>query len=63
MVVLYDGGDNSDLILKATSWLEHSSKLNVYMLALNKRHEVSPTDDGKEFEELVAENNKRTGRV
>jgi APA family basic amino acid/polyamine antiporter len=26
MGVLYDGGDHSDLILKATSWLEHSGQ-------------------------------------
>jgi len=26
MVVLYDSGDHSDLILKVTSWLEHSGK-------------------------------------
>jgi basic amino acid/polyamine antiporter, APA family len=59
MVVLYDGGDHSDLILKATSWLEHSGKFNVCVLAVNKRHEVSPTEDAKEFEELLAKDNKR----
>ena len=59
MVVLYDDGDHSDLILKATSWLEHSGKFNVCVLAVNKRHEVNPTEDAKEFEELVAEDNKR----
>ncbi|HYA83651.1 MAG TPA: hypothetical protein VEH06_09420 [Candidatus Bathyarchaeia archaeon] len=59
MVVLYDGGDHSDLILKATSWLEHSGKFNVCVLAVNKRHEVNPTEDAKQFEELVAEDNKR----
>jgi hypothetical protein len=56
MVVLYDGGNHSDLVLKATSWLEHSGKFNVCVLALNKRHEVNPTE---EFEHLVAEDNKR----
>jgi hypothetical protein len=24
MVVVYDGGDHSDMVLKAASWLEHS---------------------------------------
>ena len=59
MVVLYDGGDHSDLILKVTSWLEHSGKFNVCVLAVNKRHEVNPREDAKEFKELVAEDNKR----
>jgi APA family basic amino acid/polyamine antiporter len=59
MVVLYDGGDHSDLILKTTSWLEHSGKFNVCVLAVNKRHEVSPIENAKEFEELVAEDNER----
>jgi APA family basic amino acid/polyamine antiporter len=59
MVVLYDGGDHSDLVLKATSWLEHSGKFNVYVLTVNKRREVNPTEDAKEFEDLVAEDNKR----
>ena len=59
MVVLYDGGDHSDLVLKATSWLEHSGKFNVYVLTVNKKREVNPTEDAKEFEDLVAEDNKR----
>ena len=59
MVVLYDGGDHSDLVPKATSWLEHSGKFNVYVLTVNKRREVNPTKDAKEFEDLVAEDNKR----
>ncbi len=59
MVILYDGGDHSDLILKATSWLEHSGKFNVCVLALNKKREVNPREDAEEFEHLVAEDNKR----
>jgi len=35
MIVLYEGGDHLDLILKVTSWLEHSGKFNVCVLALN----------------------------
>ena len=37
MVVLYDGGDHSNVTLKATSWLEHSGKFNVSVLAVNKK--------------------------
>jgi amino acid transporter len=59
MVVLYEGGDHSDLILKVTSWLEHSGKFNVCVLAVNKRHEVNPTEDAKEFEQIIPEDNKR----
>lgn len=59
MVVLYDGGDHSDLVLKATSWLEHSGKFNVYVLTVNKRREVNLIEEAKEFEDLVAEDNKR----
>jgi basic amino acid/polyamine antiporter, APA family len=59
MVVLYDGGDHSNLVLKATSWLEHCGKFNVYVLTVNKRREVNPTEEAKEFEDLVTEDNKR----
>ncbi|PWU80697.1 MAG: cationic amino acid transporter [Candidatus Nitrosopolaris wilkensis] len=59
MVVLYDGGYHSDLVLKATSWIEHSGKFNVSVLAVNKRREDQPLEDGKEFEDHVAQDNKR----
>jgi APA family basic amino acid/polyamine antiporter len=59
MVVLYDGGYHSDLVLKATSWLEHSGKFNVSVLAVNKRREDQPAEDVKEFEDRVAQDNKR----
>jgi basic amino acid/polyamine antiporter, APA family len=39
MVVLYDGGDHSDVVLKATSWLEHSGKFNVSVLSINKKQD------------------------
>jgi nucleotide-binding universal stress UspA family protein len=60
MVVLYDtGGDHSELVLKATSWLEHSGKFNVSVLTVNKRSEFDPVKHPKEFEDLVAEDNRR----
>jgi basic amino acid/polyamine antiporter, APA family len=37
MVVLYDGGDHSDIVLKATNWLEHSGRFNVIILSVNKK--------------------------
>lgn len=57
MVVLYDGRDHSDLVIKATSWLEHSGEFNVSVLAVNKRREDHHAEDD-EFEDRVTEDNK-----
>lgn len=60
MVVIYDSrGDHSELVLKTTSWLEHSGRFNVSVLTVNKRHEFNPAEDVKEFEGPVAKDNKR----
>ncbi len=60
MVVLYDtAGDHSELVLKATSWLEHLGKFNVSVLTVNKKSEFDPVKDAQEFEDLVAEDNRR----
>ncbi len=37
MVVIYDGGEHSDVVLKATSWLEHSGRFKVNLLSISKR--------------------------
>ena len=37
MVVVYDGGEHSDLVLKTTSWLEHSGRFRVNLLSVNAR--------------------------
>ncbi|HJU35042.1 MAG TPA: hypothetical protein VJ695_07955, partial [Nitrososphaera sp.] len=34
MVAIYDGGDHSDVLLKATSWLEHSGIFRVGLVSL-----------------------------
>ena len=34
MVVVYDGGDHADIVLKTASWLEHSGKFNVIILSV-----------------------------
>jgi basic amino acid/polyamine antiporter, APA family len=34
MVVVYDGGEHSDVLLKATSWLEHSGMFSVALISL-----------------------------
>lgn len=36
MVVVYDGGEHSDAVLKATSWLEHSGRFRVGLLSIKK---------------------------
>ena len=41
MVVVYDGGDHSDMVLKAASWLEHSGRFNVIVLSIKKKDEVT----------------------
>ena len=37
MVVVYDGGGHSDVLLKATSWLEHSGRFRVSLISLVRR--------------------------
>jgi basic amino acid/polyamine antiporter, APA family len=38
MVVLYDDGDNSDEILKVTTWFANNEKLNLKVVAINRRN-------------------------
>jgi APA family basic amino acid/polyamine antiporter len=37
LVVLYDGGDHSDVVLKATSWLERSGQFKINVLYVNTK--------------------------
>jgi hypothetical protein len=37
MVVVYDGGQHSELVLKTTSWLEHSGRFHVNLISVNPR--------------------------
>jgi hypothetical protein len=37
LVVVYDEGDHSDLVLKTTSWLEHSGLFNVHVLLVTNK--------------------------
>lgn len=39
LVILYDGGDHSDVVLKATSWLEHSGQFKINVLYINTKNE------------------------
>jgi basic amino acid/polyamine antiporter, APA family len=39
LVVLYDGGDHSDMVLKTAGWLEHSGKFKTTILSIKKKEE------------------------
>jgi APA family basic amino acid/polyamine antiporter len=58
LVVLYDGGDHSDVVLKATSWLERSGQFKINVLYVNTKKDdeqekiVSFTDILKQKEYL-----------
>jgi APA family basic amino acid/polyamine antiporter len=39
LVVLYDGGDHSDMVLKTASWLERSGKFKTTVLSIKKKEE------------------------
>ncbi|HEX9318195.1 MAG TPA: amino acid permease [Nitrososphaeraceae archaeon] len=43
MVVVYDGGDHAEIVLKTASWLEHSGKFKVIVLSVNRKDE-EPND-------------------
>ena len=61
LVVLYDGGDHSDVVLKATSWLERSGQFKINVLYINAKKDdeqekiVAITDilEQKEYLEQV----------
>ena len=37
MVVLYDNGDNSDEILRVTSWFTNTERFNLNVIAINRK--------------------------
>lgn len=39
MVVIYDGGPHANLVLKITSWLEHSGRFKVNLVSVSKKEE------------------------
>ena len=39
LVVLYEGGDHSDVVLKATSWLERSGQFKINVLYINTKND------------------------
>jgi APA family basic amino acid/polyamine antiporter len=50
LLVVYDGGDHSDIVLKTVSWLEHSGKFNIIVLSIKRKHE-RPNEDKPPKEE------------
>jgi APA family basic amino acid/polyamine antiporter len=45
LVVVYDGGAHSDVVLKTTSWLEHSGLFKVNVLAITDREKLLKQED------------------
>jgi basic amino acid/polyamine antiporter, APA family len=45
LVVVYDGGDHSDLVLKATSWFEHSGLFKVNVLSVTDKETFLKQED------------------
>jgi basic amino acid/polyamine antiporter, APA family len=45
LVVVYDGGDHSDAVLKATSWLEHSGLFKVNVLVITDKETLLKQED------------------
>jgi basic amino acid/polyamine antiporter, APA family len=45
LVVVYDGGVHSDVVLKTTSWLEHSGLFKVSILAITDKEALRKRDD------------------
>jgi hypothetical protein len=41
MIVIYDGSGHSDVLLRATSWLEHSGMFRVALISLVRRESSS----------------------
>jgi basic amino acid/polyamine antiporter, APA family len=39
LVVLFDRGEHSDIVLRATRWIEHSALFTVNILSINKGHD------------------------
>ena len=45
LVVIYDGGDHSDVVMKTTSWLEHSGLFKVNVLAITNKETLLKEED------------------
>ena len=45
LVVIYDGGDHSDVVMKTTSWLEHSGIFKVNVLAITNKETLLKEED------------------
>ena len=45
LVVVYDGGDHADAVLKTTSWLEHSGIFKVNVLAVTDKETLLEQED------------------
>ena len=44
LVVLFDRGEHSDIVLRTTRWIEHSGMFTVTILSINKGHDEHAED-------------------
>jgi len=61
MLVVYDGGDHADMVLRAASWLEHSGKFNVIVMYINRKYEQPNEDKVPKEEYKPAQYNEQIG--
>jgi sulfatase maturation enzyme AslB (radical SAM superfamily) len=52
LVVLYDGRDHSDVVLRATNWLEHSGKFKLNILYVKTKRDA---EEVKNIEDVLKE--------
>jgi len=45
LIVVYDGGDHSELVMKTTSWFEHSGLFKVSVLAVTDKNTLLKQED------------------
>ena len=58
VVVLYDNGDNSDEILRVTTWFTNTERFNLNVIAINRKGSNNYDDNDEDDNET---NNKRKG--
>jgi APA family basic amino acid/polyamine antiporter len=64
LVVVYDGGDHSNVVMKTTSWLEHSGLFKVNVLAITDKQTLLNEEDHLSGKIAASsENGQNEGRV
>ena len=61
MLVVYDGGDHADKVLRTASWLEHSGKFNIIVMYIKRKYEQPNEDKVPKEDYKPAQYNKQIG--